>query len=120
MHIFRNNIDPDPHEPNEKLYDHGHVISPCIVGGSTVRKGEYPFFVRVNHNWYPTCGGSLVTPDVILTAGHCFPPKENTHLSVLINGYHDVPFEKEGQYYRDVVETVRHRSGLQTDGMGLF
>jgi secreted trypsin-like serine protease len=85
-----------------------------------VRKGEYPFFVRVHHNWYPTCGGSLVTPDVILTAGHCFPPKENTHLGVLISGYHDGPFEKEGQYYRDVVETVRHRSGLQTDRMGLF
>ncbi len=108
MHILRDSDEPDPHEQNEKKDDHGHVITPRIVNGAPVRDGAYPFFVRVDHNWYPTCGGSLVAPDVILTAAHCFPPEENTHLSVLINGYHDGPFEKEGQYYRDVIETVKH------------
>lgn len=98
----------DPHEQTLKLDVKGHVITPRIVGGSTVRRGEYPYFVRVDHNWYPTCGGSLVAPDVVLTAGHCQPDLENTHLSALVNGYHNSPTLREGQHYRTVVESVRH------------
>lgn len=52
-------------------------IDPQIVGGSPVRQGTYPWMAHLyvtmeNRTW--TCGGSLVSPDIILTAAHCVKP----------------------------------------------
>lgn len=63
----------DPHELSEKKDTYGNLVKPRIVGGTDVVRGEYPFFVRIDHNFFPSCGGSLVAPDVVLTAGHCLP-----------------------------------------------
>lgn len=44
-----------------------------IIGGDEADPGEYPWFVRgVKHNEEPIhCGGALITPEYVLTAGHC-------------------------------------------------
>jgi len=43
-----------------------------IIGGEEVPKDTYPWFAqsRVGSSWHG-CGGSLVTPEYILTAAHC-------------------------------------------------
>ena len=38
-----------------------------IVGGNKVGPDEYPYYVLVNYG----CGGTLIAPDVVLTAAHC-------------------------------------------------
>ncbi|CAB9519702.1 Coagulation factor IX (Fragment) [Seminavis robusta] len=40
-----------------------------IIGGSPAYEGEFPYFVKFEGG--TLCGGSLIAPDRVLTAGHC-------------------------------------------------
>ena len=42
-----------------------------IINGETAVEGRYPYFSTLNHY----CGGALIAPDMILTAGHCKPKR---------------------------------------------
>jgi hypothetical protein len=44
----------------------GDGIETKIVGGDQSDPGEFPYYVDLNG-----CGGSLIAPDVVLTAAHC-------------------------------------------------
>jgi secreted trypsin-like serine protease len=38
-----------------------------IIGGKNAVSGDYPYFAHFDS---PGCGGSLIAPDLVLTAGH--------------------------------------------------
>lgn len=46
-----------------------------IVRGHDAAPDRYPYFVSLNDG---NCGGALIAPDIVLTAGHCKPPKHST------------------------------------------
>jgi secreted trypsin-like serine protease len=66
-----------------------------VVGGSAASAGEYPWMVALSRG----CGGTLIAPDRVLTAGHCV---EDTRIS-------------EVRLY--VGATRRRRGGYRYDGL---
>lgn len=42
-----------------------------VVGGNDATPFQWPFLVAILKNGIFSCGGSIVTASVILTAGHC-------------------------------------------------
>ncbi|XP_016393732.1 transmembrane protease serine 13a [Sinocyclocheilus rhinocerous] len=43
-----------------------------IIGGSTSQIGQWPWQVSLHYSGSHVCGGSLVSPDFVVSAAHCF------------------------------------------------
>ncbi|KAJ6652128.1 hypothetical protein lerEdw1_013168 [Lerista edwardsae] len=43
-----------------------------MSGGVSARRGEWPWQVSVQYRESHVCGGSIIDPQWILTASHCF------------------------------------------------
>jgi trypsin len=44
---------------------------PRIINGENAEEGAYPFFASLTQGGEHSCGGTLIAPDMILTAAHC-------------------------------------------------
>ncbi|XP_033852059.3 transmembrane protease serine 13-like [Acipenser ruthenus] len=51
-------------------------VSGRIIGGVPAMLGKWPWQVSLHHNNYPTCGGTIVAPNFVISAAHCFPSAE--------------------------------------------
>ncbi|MBK8294220.1 MAG: trypsin-like serine protease [Solirubrobacterales bacterium] len=49
----------------------GSVIKPRIVGGTGTTFEKYPWQVQITRLGQPHCGGTLIHPRLVITAGHC-------------------------------------------------
>ncbi len=56
----------------------------AIVGGTGTSPSVFPFFVRVNTP-SATCGGTVIAPDTVLTAGHCVAGAAPSDVTVYVS-----------------------------------
>lgn len=63
--------------------------TPLIVGGISAGRAEFPWLVAQHFRSKFTCGGSLVSNRVVISAGHCFHDISSDQTTYYI-GKHDI------------------------------
>lgn len=85
-----------------------------IVGGTVADPDAYPYFVDIGGY----CGGSLIAPDIVLTAGHCKPVGRLSSVPVRVGAYMTQKALKQLSYFDpnasdgsetfEIIEAVQH------------
>ena len=61
-------------------------VTPRIIGGQNAIRGRYPYIVTlVDSTGTLYCGGTLIAPDVVLTASHCLRYVHNNLVWMVAN-----------------------------------
>jgi trypsin len=61
--------------------------APRIINGVDAPEGRYPYTVSLDTGAYHFCGGSLIAPNVVLSAAHCFEPLNKAATRAIVNPY---------------------------------
>lgn len=87
-------------EYGEGLCGQPKVKGNRVVGGDDAVPGSWPWQVLMFRNYAPSCGGTLIAPQWVVTAAHCIEHWRNTPFLVKIRvGEHDT--KKKETYQAD-------------------
>ncbi|KAL1423034.1 hypothetical protein MTO96_021424 [Rhipicephalus appendiculatus] len=86
-----------------------NTSSEKIVGGRPAKQCEFPWQVSLQVHGYHFCGGSILSPDTVVTAAHCLGRKDPTTLDVVAG---NVDLKKRSAHYqrRRVKSAARHEN----------
>mmetsp|Transcript_9052 Transcript_9052/g.13902 ORF Transcript_9052/g.13902 Transcript_9052/m.13902 type:complete len:949 (-) Transcript_9052:79-2925(-) len=92
-------------------------VAPKIVDGTTAAQGRYPYMVALRETKgrrYIFCAGTLITPDIVLTAAHCRQILAE-NVEVLVNPFNNVIASAETQIIQ-VAEQIVHPEFGKVEG----
>ncbi len=79
-----------------------------IVGGTTAQPGAWPWQAQLQAPGYDHwCGGSLIHPHWIMTAGHCVDGLSASDITVVL-GEHNRTFDEGAEQIRGVAAVIIH------------
>ncbi|NWR40746.1 ACRO protein, partial [Tachuris rubrigastra] len=94
-------------------YQYGHYGMTRVVGGSSAREASWPWLVSLHHVWIPDtghmCGGSLIHPQWVLTAAHCFNDVSNISLVYVMIGATQLTHPGPGAQIRYIKQLRLHQ-----------
>ena len=81
---------------------------PRIINGIQTPPNRYPYATSLQYSNEHFCGGALIAPDVVITAGHCNGQYSlNGIVYNVIVGRHDLTSKEEGENIR-ISQEFRH------------
>ncbi|XP_075597718.1 polyserase-2-like, partial [Balearica regulorum gibbericeps] len=89
-----------------------------VVGGTAARPGEWPWQVSLQLRGEHFCGGTLVTPQWVLSAAHCFqgPNGSRAEPTAWRAVVGRLRLQETGGQERTVVEVVVHEGYRRVEG----
>jgi len=71
LHLKKSQVDGDEPSQTGTIESPGSFPETRIINGDLADRHEYPFMVSLQDEYGHFCGGSLIAPNVVLSAAHC-------------------------------------------------
>ncbi|XP_015978536.2 ovochymase-2 [Rousettus aegyptiacus] len=88
-------------------WNYFHIFS-RIVGGSQVEKGSYPWQVSLKRRQKHICGGTIISPQWVITAAHCVANRNIASTLNVTAGKHDLSHMEPGEQTLTVESIIIH------------
>jgi len=84
------------------------VIKTRVIGGTTAKRGSWPWQILLMHDRRPMCGGTLIAPQWVVTAAHCVYGREWSKDFAIRVGEQDWKTTEGSEKNYDVVKVLRN------------
>uniref|UniRef100_H0WUX7 Ovochymase 2 n=1 Tax=Otolemur garnettii TaxID=30611 RepID=H0WUX7_OTOGA len=79
-----------------------------ILGGNQVEKGSYPWQVSLKKKQKHVCGGTIISPQWVITAAHCVAYRSNMSTLNITAGEHDLSQEEPEEQTLPIESVIKH------------
>ncbi|XP_003462483.1 ovochymase-2 [Cavia porcellus] len=79
-----------------------------IVGGDQAEKGSYPWQVSLKKRKKHICGGTIISPQWVITAAHCVAKRSITSILNVTAGEHDLSQTEPGEQILNIKTIIIH------------
>jgi len=88
--------------------EHVENTTTRIVGGVEAVPGSWPWQAYLRFKGEFTCGGTLIHPEWVISAGHCFIHHEHVRQWQIVLGEHDDTVEEGWEQVMEVSKVIVH------------